>query len=139
MKLFLYASIFFTLLVQVIYAGDDKTVKRRKYDIKNNKLRGKNKPHILNNESEKNFLEVMSAHIYNPSISEFFDNNAMGTSTIYYSRLMWGALIFLIMFILVSCIGVYLYVNNLENSFPRKRHSPNPTNHYVINPVIPYS
>ncbi|SBS81672.1 conserved Plasmodium protein, unknown function, partial [Plasmodium malariae] len=142
----------------VIYAGDDKTVKRRKYDIKNNKLRGKNKPHILNNESEKNFLEVMSAHIYNPSISyredirthviihfssyhfaEFFDNNAMGTSTIYYSRLMWGALIFLIMFILVSCIGVYLYVNNLENSFPRKRHSPNPTNHYVINPVIPYS
>ncbi|SBT70250.1 conserved Plasmodium protein, unknown function [Plasmodium malariae] len=122
MKLFLYASIFFTLLVQVIYAGDDKTVKRRKYDIKNNKLRGKNKPHILNNESEKNFLEVMSAHIYNPSIS-----------------LMWGAVIFLIMFILVSCIGVYLYVNNLENSFPRKLHSPNPTNHYVINPVIPYS
>ncbi|SBT30710.1 hypothetical protein POVWA2_003630 [Plasmodium ovale wallikeri] len=26
------------------------------------------------------------------------------------------------MFILVSSIGVYLYVNNLEGNFPKKRH-----------------
>ncbi|KMZ82838.1 hypothetical protein PVIIG_06565 [Plasmodium vivax India VII] len=63
----------------------------------------------------------------------------MGTSTIYYSRLMWGAVIFLFMFILVSSIGVYLYVNSLESSAPKKRHVKNATNYYVVNPIVPYA
>ncbi|SBS80696.1 conserved Plasmodium protein, unknown function [Plasmodium ovale curtisi] len=97
---------------------------RRKRDIFRNNLRRKNKLNPLYDQPEKNFLEVKSTHIYNPSIAyrDFFDNNAMGTSTIYYSRLMWGGVIFLIMFILVSSIGVYLYVNNLEGNYPKKRH-----------------
>ncbi|SCA48250.1 conserved Plasmodium protein, unknown function [Plasmodium ovale] len=140
MKLLIHWIILFSLLCGIIYARDDIRV-RRKRDIFRNNLRRKNKLNPLYDQPEKNFLEVKSTHIYNPSIAyrDFFDNNAMGTSTIYYSRLMWGGVIFLIMFILVSSIGVYLYVNNLEGNYPKKRHGNMATNYYVVNPNVPYS
>ncbi|GAW79122.1 hypothetical protein, conserved [Plasmodium gonderi] len=143
MKLLFRIVIFLFLLLVLTYGNDDinRPQEKKKKKQYRNKFRKSGKISTLNNEPGKNFLQIKSAHIYNPSISyrDFFDNNAMGTSTIYYNRLMWGAVIFLIMFILVSSIGIYLYVNNLENGVRKKRHVKNPTNYYVINPTIPYA
>ncbi|KJP89203.1 hypothetical protein AK88_01081 [Plasmodium fragile] len=128
------------LLLGLICAKDNptKVITKDKY---RNKFRKHHKIPTLSNDADRNFLQMKSAHIYNPSLAyrDLFDNNAMGTSTIYYNRLMWGAIIFLIMFILVSTIGVFLYVNNLENSAPKKRHVKNATNYYVVNPIVPYA
>ncbi|SCM03821.1 conserved Plasmodium protein, unknown function [Plasmodium chabaudi adami] len=148
MKRFWKHIFFFLLLFGIVYTKEDIGIKKRtsnfrsKYKHRNelNKLNKLNKLNNLNNDAPKNFLQLKSAHIYNPSLAyrDFFTNNAMGTSTIYYSRLMWGGVIFLVMFLLVSSIGVYLYVDNLENSYSKSRHRDNPVNYYNVNPIIPY-
>ncbi|KEG00669.1 conserved Plasmodium protein, unknown function [Plasmodium vinckei vinckei] len=142
MKGFWKHIFFFLLLFGIVYTKEDIGIKKKtrnfrsKYKHKN-KL---NKLNNLNNEEPKNFLQLKSAHIYNPSLAyrDFFTNNAMGTSTIYYSRLMWGGVIFLVMFLLVSSIGVYLYVDNLEAGYSKSSYRNNPVNYYNVNPVVPY-
>ncbi|EUD65300.1 hypothetical protein C922_04243 [Plasmodium inui San Antonio 1] len=140
MKLPFRIALLVLLLLGLICAKDNPT-KPRKTDKYRNKFRKHHKIPTLSSDPDRNFLQMKSAHIYNPSIAyrDLFDNNAMGTSTIYYNRLMWGAVIFLFMFILVSSIGVFLYVNKLENSAPEKRHVKNATNYYVVNPTAPYA
>ncbi|CXH87973.1 conserved Plasmodium protein, unknown function [Plasmodium berghei] len=129
----------FLLIFGIVYTKEDIGIKKKTSNFRN-KFKQKNKINNLNNETPKNFLQLKSAHIYNPSLAyrDFFTNNAMGTSTIYYSRLMWGGVIFLVMFLLVSSIGIYLYVDNLENSYSKNRHRNNPVNYYNVNPIVPY-
>ncbi|CRH03091.1 conserved Plasmodium protein, unknown function [Plasmodium relictum] len=136
MKLFIGIFFYFTIL-NTFYAKNGMYI-RNKRNTFTNKFKKKNNLHILNNDNEKNFLQVKSGNIYDPSIvSRDMDNNAMGTSTLYYSRLMWGGVIFLVMFILVSSIGVYLYVDNLEYNSPKNKRHRNITNYYVTNPHFP--
>ncbi|ANQ06022.1 Uncharacterized protein PCOAH_00003120 [Plasmodium coatneyi] len=139
MKLPFRIALLVLLLLGLICAKDNptKTPTRDKY---RNKFRKHHKIPTLSDDQDRNFLQMKSAHIYNPSLAyrDLFDNNSMGTSTIYYNRLMWGAVIFLFMFIMVSSIGVFLYVNNLENSPTKKRNVKNATNYYVVNPTVPY-
>ncbi|GAB64617.1 hypothetical protein PCYB_021860 [Plasmodium cynomolgi strain B] len=128
------------LLLLGLICAKDNPIKPHSRDKYRNKFRKKHKIPTLSNDSDRNFLQMKGAHIYNPSLAyrDLFDNNSLGTSTIYYNRLMWGAVIFLFMFILVSSIGVFLYVNNLESNAPKKRHVKNATNYYVVNPTVPY-
>ncbi|CRG93309.1 conserved Plasmodium protein, unknown function [Plasmodium gallinaceum] len=136
MKLFV-VTFFYFIILNTLYAKDGIYISNKREAFRN-KFKKKSSLHILNNDSEKNFLQVKSENIYDPSIVyRGMENNALGISTIYYSRLMWGGVIFLVMFILVSSIGVYLYVDNLEYNSPKKRGIRNTTNYYVTNPHFP--
>ncbi|CAA9986349.1 conserved Plasmodium protein, unknown function [Plasmodium knowlesi strain H] len=139
MKLPVRIALLILLLLGLIWAKNTPSNTRTR-DKYRNKFRKNHKIPTLSDDLDRNFLQMKSAHIYNPSLAyrDLFDNNSMGTSTIYYNRLMWGAVIFLFMFILVSSIGVFLYVNNLENNPPKKKHMKNATNYYVVNPTVPY-
>ncbi|VWU51217.1 conserved protein, unknown function [Hepatocystis sp. ex Piliocolobus tephrosceles] len=133
---------YFFFIAKYTYEKNQEIVKKKKRNVFRNKFNRVTKlHHTLHNEPERNFLQIRSTHIYDPSVNAYRNmdiNNAMGTSTIYYSRLMWGAIVFLFMFIMVTVMGTYLYLSNLEQgSIKKRRH--NPTNYYVVNPNVPYS
>ncbi|SOV10208.1 conserved Plasmodium protein, unknown function [Plasmodium sp. gorilla clade G2] len=135
MKLWLVVCFLFLFSNNFIWAKQDDEVKKNKRYMLRKKFKN-NKIHIMQNEPNKIFLQVQSKHIYDPTgVFRDMHNFALGASTIYFSRLMWGAIIFVIMFILVSIIGIYLYVDNLENTLSHKnKHHKNVMNHYIVNP-----
>lgn len=98
-------------------------------------LRKKRKVDVQNNGFEKNFLQLHSKTVYDPSL--FFrneDNPTMGMATLYYSRLVWVCFLLLIIFLLICIIGVYLYIENLKFSPPqRKILEKSSATHYISN------
>lgn len=96
-------------------------------------LRKEKKRDFENKNVEKNFLQLHSKSIYDPSL--FFrnsHNSTIGISTIYYSRLVWVCFLFLVIFLMICSVGVYLYVENLKYTPMQKKRLANSSAHHYI-------
>lgn len=58
----------FLLIFGIVYTKEDIGIKKKTSNFRN-KFKQKNKINNLNNETPKNFLQLKSAHIYNPSLA----------------------------------------------------------------------